>query len=174
MIGLAGTSFASQRLHYRLLKQSDKAALALLLSDPEVTAPAGYLPAPNDRAFDDFFASLIRYDTAIALLKGDTLIGYCRVNRYQSDAPELKGKNCVSTGFVIGKAYQLQGYGTEMLQAVTAYLLKRFDACFADCFQDNEASRKTIEKCGYRYVETYPFYFDELAKEKLCLSYVRT
>ena len=94
---------------------------------------------------------------------GEVLIGYCHINPYRPAVEELKEKACVEPGFVIGKAYQQKGYGTEMLKTVTEYLLGRFDACFADCFRENDASRKTIEKCGYRYVETYPMYFEELA-----------
>lgn len=172
MIGLQGKELQSERLRYRLLENKDKEELFLLLNDRAVTAPAGFLPAESAADFDAFFDRLTRYNTGIAVLMGDTLIGYCHVNRYRPDVPELKEKACVSTGFVIGKAYQKNGYGTEMLRTVTQYLLERFDACFADCFMENDPSRKVIEKCGYRYVEEYKMYFDELREEKNCFSYV--
>ena len=50
--------------------------------------------------------------------------------------------------------------------------LERFDAVFADCFAGNVASRRMIEKSGYRYFDRYTMYFDELGREETCLSYV--
>lgn len=173
MIGLEGKTLRSAHLTYRLLENGDKAALAALLREKSVTAPAGFLPAASDVEFDSFFAQLTAYNTGIAVLCDGMLIGYIHVNRYRSDQPEFAEKSCVSTGFVIGAAYQRHGYGAEMLDAITAYLLQRFDACFADCFEGNEASMKTIEKCGYRYVESYTMFFDELGEGKTCRSYVR-
>lgn len=172
MIGLEGKNIRSERLQYRLLRQEDRPALRIILKERQVTAPAGFLPAQDDEAFDVFFQDLTRYQTAIALLLEGVLIGYCRVNRYRPDVPGYEQKTCVSTGFVIGKEYHGQGYGTEMLRTVTGYLLQQFDACFADCFAENEPSRKTIEKCGYRFAEEYTLYFDELGEEKRCFSYV--
>ncbi len=174
MIGLQGEMLRSARLTYRLLDDGDRTALAALLRDERVTAPAGFLPAASDAEFDAFFAQLTAYNTGLAVLCDGGLIGYIHVNRYRADLPELAEKSCVSTGFVIGEAWQRKGYGTEMLLTVTDYLLGRFDACFADCFEGNDASMKTIEKCGYRYLENYTIYFEELGEEKTCRSYVRT
>ena len=171
MIGLEGKTLRSERLTYRLLTPADKPALRALLSSPDVTAPAGFFPAKTDAEFDEFFATLTQYHTALAVLLGDTLIGYIHVNRYHADG-EYAEKYCVDTGFVIGKAYQRHGYGTEMLRTVTAYLKTKFDFCFADHFEDNEPSRRVILNCGYRYVDRYTCHFDALGCDKTCLSYV--
>ena len=79
---------------------------------------------------------------------------------------------CVSTGFVIGKAFQRKGYGTETLNTLTSYLLGRFSACFADCFDDNPASEKLIKKCGYEYLEDYTMFFDSIGENKTCKSFI--
>ena len=173
MIGLEGKSLFSSRLCYRLLSGEDKEALAEILSEPEVTEPAGFRVAKSQEEFDEFFAGLTAYNTALGIYLGDTLIGYVHVNKETSDDPALKDKPCVSVGFVIGTPWHRQGYGAEMLKTVTDYLLTRFAACYADCFPENEASRKTIEKCGYHYVEDYTFFFQGLGEEKTCHSYVR-
>ena len=130
------------------------------------------MPADSKAQFDAFFAELTQYNTGIAVLSGETLIGYIHVNKYVPDLPEYSGKKCVSTGFVIGKKYQNQGYATETLETVTAYLKQMFDYCFADHFIDNEPSKKVIEKCGYHYVEQYTMFFEELGKDMTNLSYV--
>ena len=176
MIGLDGKTIASEHLSMRLLEEGDKKDLRTLLSDEDVTRPAGFLPAASDAEFDDFFATLTKYNTAIAVLLGSKLIGYCYVGRFVAEIPEaekFKGKQSVSLGFVIGKEYQNHGYGTEMLRTVTSYLLERFDAVFADCFVGNTASQKLIEKCGYRYLGNYTLFFEELSEKKTCRCYVR-
>lgn len=171
MIGLENKTLQSKRLTYRLLGEADKEALYEILSDKSVTEPAGFMPADSKAKFDIFFAELTQYNTGIAILHGDVLIGYIHVNKYVSDSSEYSGQRCVSTGFVIGKKYQNQGYATETLETVTAYLKQTFDYCFADHFADNEPSRKVLEKCGYRYVEKYSMFFEELGKDMTCLSY---
>lgn len=173
MIGLEGRTLQSERLTYRLLEPSDRDALSELLSDKSVTEPAGFMPAETKEEFDDFFATLTQYHTGIAILSNETLIGYIHVNRYVPNVPEYHGKKCVSTGFVIGKKYQNQGYATETLDTITTYLKQSFDYCVADHFTDNEPSKRVIEKCGYHYLETYSMFFEELGKEVTCLSYIR-
>lgn len=173
MIEFENKILYSERLTYRLLADGDKDALGKLLSDETVTRPAGFLPAKNDEGFDWFYSELTRYNTGIAVLKSDELIGYFHVNPYRVGG-KFAGMTCVSVGFVIGKDYQHCGYGTEMLSRMTEYLSGIFDACFADCFTDNETSRRTIEKCGYKYAEDYTMMFDALGEEKTCHSYYYT
>lgn len=173
MIGLEGKTLHSPRLCYKLLAEGNKPALAQILSDPAVTEPAGFRVAKTQEEFDAFFSGLTVYHTALGIYLKDTLIGYVHVNKEESDDPALMGKPCVSVGFVIGAKWQRMGFGTEMLNTITPYLLTQFAACYADCFAENEASRKTIEKCGYRYVEDYSYFFDGLGEEKVCHSYVQ-
>ncbi len=172
MIGLVNRTLQSKRLTYRLLDAADKEALHEILSDKSVTEPAGFMPADSKEAFEQFFAELTQYNTGIAILSGETLIGYIHVNRHSADLPEYRVKRGVSTGFVIGKKYQNHGYATETLKTITAYLKQIFDYCVADHFVGNEPSRKVIEKCGYHYLETYSLFFEELGKEMTCISYV--
>ena len=172
MIGLEHKKLQSKRLTYRLLEESDKEALREILSDKSVTEPGGFLPAGSKEEFDQFFAALTQYNTGIAILLGETLLGYIHVNRHISELPECRGKTGVSTGFVIGKAYQNHGYATETLETITAYLKQTFDYCAADHFAGNEPSKRVIEKCGYRYLETYTMFFEALGEEKTCLSYI--
>lgn len=173
MIGMKGQTLASERLTYSLLTEADKPALRAILADPEVTEPAGFRPAADDKAFDDFFAALTADDAAVGIRLGGALIGYIRVRPWRVDEPPFAGRACVGFGFVIGRPWQGRGFGTEALVALTAYMKGRADYCFADHFAGNDASRRVIEKAGYRYVETYTMFFDELGREITCLSYVR-
>lgn len=173
MIGMENRELESERLTLRLVEQRDAQALREMLRDPEVTKPAGFLPIETEEEFETFFSGLTAYHTGLAILAGDTLIGYCRVNKEQLDHPEYSDKKLVSLGFVIGKSYQNQGYGTEMLKTVTAYLKGRFDYCVADHFVENAPSRRVIEKAGYRYLEDYTMNFHHLGdEEKHLKSYI--
>lgn len=173
MIGLENKQLHSERLTLRLIEPRDAQALRKILQDPEVTKSAGFLPIETEEEFESFFSGLTAYHTGIAILAENTVIGYCRVNKEQLEQPEYRDKNLVSLGFVIGKQYQNQGYGTEMLKTVTAYLKERFDYCVADHFVENLPSQKVIEKAGYRYLEDYAMTFEHLNNEwKQLKSYI--
>ena len=172
MIALTDKTLKSQRLTYRLLCETDLLVLYDILKDPTVTINAGFKPPENLEEFKIFFESLTRYNTAIAILKEDTLIGYIHVNKYTPDDPIYNGKKCVGLGFVIGKQYHNQGYATETLITITAYLKGIFDFCFADHFEDNKPSMRVIEKSGYKFAEKYSMYFDCLEKDVTCYSHV--
>lgn len=173
MIGLEGATLRSARLTYRLLEPQDKPALAHLLADPEVTQPAGFLPAESPADFDRFFTELTLYRTGIALLAGDVLIGYFHVNPYRTDREPYAGQPCVDVGFVVGKAFQGQGLATEAVAFLTGYLKERFDWCFAGHFTENTASRRVLEKCGYTLLGTEKVSIPALGREKECLRWVR-
>lgn len=173
MIGMEKRELRSKRLTLRLIEPGDAQALREILCDPEVTKPAGFLPIETEEEFESFFSGLTAYHTGIAILAENRVIGYCRVNREELEQPELRDKDLVSLGFVIGKPYQNRGYGTEMLKTVTAYLKERFDYCVADHFVENAASHKVIEKAGYRYLEDYSMSFKHLNNEcKQLKSYI--
>lgn len=173
MIGMENRELHSERLTLRLIAPGDAQALWEILCDPEVTKPAGFLPIETEEEFESFFSGLTAYHTGLVILAGDTVIGYCRVNREQLDIPEYADKNLVSLGFVIGKPYQNQGYGTEMLKTITAYLKEWFDYCVADHFVENLPSQRVIEKAGYRYLEDYSMPFKHLNGEwKHLKSYI--
>ena len=173
MIGMENRELHSDRLTLRLVQRQDAQALREMLRNPEVTKPAGFLPIETEEEFESFFSGLTAYHTGLVILAGDTVIGYCRVNREQLDIPEYADKNLVSLGFVIGKPYQNQGYGTEMLKTITAYLKERFDYCVVDHFVENVPSRRVIEKAGYRYLEDYSMTFQHLNEElKHLKSYI--
>lgn len=173
MIGLKDKTLKSERLTYRLLDDADKETLREILSDKNVTEPAGFTPAESNAEFDIFFAELTQYNTGIAILSKDVLVGYIHVHKYAPELPEYRGKKCVSTGFVIGKKYQNHGYATETLETVTMYLKQTFDYCFVSHFIGNMPSKRVIEKCGYHYLEKYTMFFEELGNDMTLLGYVR-
>ena len=172
MIGLENKTLRSERLAYRLLCETDKKALRTMLSDRSVAEPAGLLPPDSDAQTDVFFASLTEHNSGVAILVGETLVGYVDVDPLVRSLPEFCGKRGVNVGLVIDKRYHNHGYATEALLTMTAYLKQMFDDCIADHFEGNEPSRKVIEKCGYRYLETNIVRVEALGKEVPCLRYM--
>ncbi|MBQ3981385.1 MAG: GNAT family N-acetyltransferase [Treponema sp.] len=63
--------------------------------------------------------------------------------------------------YVIGPAFQGQGYATEMTKAVIAFGFEKINLhrIEIDCRTENEASRKVIEKCGLTYEGTFRDFF---------------
>ena len=172
MINLKDKTLSSQRLSYRLVDKRDFEDLHIMLSDQAVTEPAGFKALNSTDEFRIFFEKLTYNNAAIAILKDNVIIGYIHVNKWNPDLPQFDGKHCVGLGFVIGKQFQNNGYATEALITITAYLKKQFDFCFADHFEGNIASGRVIEKSGYKYIDKYTIYFDELEKNITCISYV--
>ena len=171
-IGFDNLTLSCGRLTYRLIAEADRESLREILSDPDLTRPAGYMPAKDDADFEKFWHGLTDHKAGIAILYKNECIGYFNVHPYKADSGEYAGKNNVSVGFIIGRRYQKQGFGTEAVGVLTAYLKRRFDYVFGECFEENAASEKTLRKCGYRYVETYRMFFDKLCEEKKVLSFV--
>ena len=57
--------------------------------------------------------------------------------------------------YAIDNRFTGNGYMTEALEAVTEYLIKtnKFNKILAGCVSKNTASKRVLEKCGYKFVE---------------------
>ena len=77
------------------------------------------------------------------LLKDGTNIGYVQL------VPMEEG---FEVGYHIGKNYTGRGYATEALTAFLAEMMekKQLEKVFGICVSENVASKKVMEKCGFR------------------------
>lgn len=77
------------------------------------------------------------------LLKDGTNIGYVQL------VPMEEG---FEVGYHIGKNYTGRGYATEALAAFLAEMMekKQLEKVFGICVSENVASKKVMEKCGFR------------------------
>ena len=77
------------------------------------------------------------------LLKDGTNIGYVQL------VPMEEG---FEVGYHIGKNYTGRGYATEALTAFLAEMMekKQLEKVFGICVSENAASKKVMEKCGFR------------------------
>lgn len=164
-LGFGHASIHTRRLTLRPLRRSDLAALGPILGEPETARPSGFAPVPAADV-PAFYQELTRLRSALAVMYQGACIGYVHVQPYKLAEGPYAEADSVSLGFLLGRSFTGKGLGTEMLAAVTAYLARRFDFVFADCFKDNPASRRIIEKNGYRYLENYRMCFDALGEKK--------
>ena len=78
----------------------------------------------------------------------DTLLGAITLDHIKR-GPAQSG----ITGYWIGQAHARQGYMREAIQAVVhhAFTVLDLSRIEAGCLPENAASRRLLEKCGYKY-----------------------
>ena len=89
------------------------------------------------------------YVLAVELKETGELIGDTGVN-------EVEGKtNEVEIGYVICKKYSCKGYATELLRAMTEFVISTFgiNVIYGRVMRGNDASVRVLEKNGFTFVE---------------------
>jgi ribosomal-protein-alanine N-acetyltransferase len=102
----------------------------------------------------NFYANCVNnkylpYVLAVDLKETGELIGDTGVN-------EVEGKpGQVEVGYGICKKYSGKGYATELLKAVTGFIVETFgiDVLYGRVMHGNSASVRVLEKNGYEFVE---------------------
>jgi RimJ/RimL family protein N-acetyltransferase len=132
------------RLRIELLAPSDAEEVQALTDDPGIVI--SFLPRPF--GLDDAKALIAGLDGGrhrfAGLRSGRTLVGI--LGMFFHDAAN------VELGYWIGTAHQRQGYASEALAGAVAALAQTCPAVsvFAECRDSNVASRRVLEKAGFR------------------------
>ncbi len=158
------------RLSYHFIIEEDREGYRDIITDGEVTIPAGYYPARSEEDFERIF-SLMLANKAVTICLKDEVIGY--MDLYPEQLEEDLSKKCVGIGFAFKKQYWHQGFGYEMLSYFSDYLKTKVDYIICDAFVENEASNALIKKCGFSYKEDYTEFFKGLDSYKTCHSYIK-
>ena len=166
----------TQRLLLRRWEHKDFQAYVMIVSDPEVMAPAGCQPAGTLDAAAALFARDLRNDLcyAIVLRENDEVIGRIK---FQSDLRRFH-VNSLSIGYELRRDKWGRGYMTEALAAMVtcAFEKKKVDVLAVSPYSDNERSRRVIEKCGFRLEGVVPWAckrFDGKICDDVCYSILR-
>ena len=166
----------TQRLLLRRWEHKDFQAYVMIVSDPEVMAPAGCQPAGTLDAAAALFARDLRNDLcyAIVLRENDEVIGRIK---FQSDLRRFH-VNSLSIGYELRRDKWGRGYMTEALAAMVtcAFEKKKVDVLAVSHYSDNERSRRVIEKCGFRLEGVVPWAckrFDGKICDDVCYSILR-
>ena len=63
-------------------------------------------------------------------------------------------ENRLEIGYIIGQPYRGKGYATELLEAMTRFVFSGLGASvlYGRVIKGNQASVRTLEKCGYQFV----------------------
>lgn len=76
-------------------------------------------------------------------------------------------------GFVLSPDYQNKGIMTEVIMKLLDHLFsKGISFVYACCFQDNAASKRVIEKCGFRFEQEGEFFSESLNRSFASYEYV--
>jgi len=161
------TSFSSQRLLYRPYQSDDISTLVKLCNEKTYRRWFYFLPRLNEkRAKEKIENSIAMWRREIDITKDQFifavvekesghLIGSIGVSRYHGKK-KLKD---FEVGYDIGEAYQNKGYATEATKEIVKWALPRLieagetPRIVGKAEHKNFASRKVLEKAGFRFVK---------------------
>ena len=133
---------------------------------------AGWLPHKDKEESRNILEHFIEGKHIFALEFQGKVIGSLGIEKYnEENHPQLAEQRGREIGYVLSKDYWGQGLMPEAVNAVLNYLFEilMLDFCIVGHFQQNNQSRRVIEKCGFQYIKTidYPTRFDtiEIAKD---------
>ncbi|MBO0903429.1 GNAT family N-acetyltransferase [Jiella sp. MQZ13P-4] len=142
-------AIVTPRLRLRPLRLDDAETLAALLDDFEVVRMLARVPWPYGVADAESFICDYGDETvfAVCLKASGELVGVCGLH------PGRRGGNAGDLGYWIGRRHWNQGYATEAAHAAIDYGFTALglDEITVSCRVINEASRRVVWKCGFRF-----------------------
>jgi len=106
---------------------------------------------------------------AIENKENKKVIGYIAINSDSENGRE----DIKELGFALNCNYHNQGIMTEVIYQILNYLfLNDIEYVYACCFQNNEPSKRLIEKCGFTFEQEGSFYSESLNKIFKSFEYV--
>lgn len=163
----------TERLILRAWSPEDADALYVLAADPDVGLSTGWPPhtsVENSRqVIKDVLSVPENY--AVVLKSSGELLGCMGAHPHkdlggvETDEKEL--------GYWIGKPFWGNGYAPEAGRALLLHLFKDLGekACWCCHYDNNDKSRRVIEKLGFRYVATDPEHPTLLGYTRVSLMY---
>ena len=106
------------------------------------------------REFQDILRKPFR--ETYVLIENSKVKGYVTLNK---DFPGYK--NCEITRFFVHKKYRRKGIGKKILDYVEKRLRSKFlRLCAYTAETKNKGVRRFYEKCGFKVVSKFPYYFE--------------
>ena len=146
------TIIETERLILRPLRESDLEQLVLVLNNINITRNTARIPFPYTRADAEAFLEIMQHVEPGSLRRmitrkdrGDIVCGDIG---YEADTTN----SGADLGFWLAEADWRQGYGTEAARTMTdhAFEVAQHRAVFAGYRIGNEASRRILERLGFR------------------------
>lgn len=153
----------TERLILRAWKQSDLQDFYDYASVDGVGQMAGWLPHENIEKSQMILDKFIEMKLTFALVDKQTgkVIGSlglesCERNHLKEPYDSLLGREI---GYVLSKDYWGKGLMPEAVKRVIQYAFEEAKMDFLTCghFNENNQSRRVIEKCGFQYLKDTEF-----------------
>ncbi len=157
MIDVSDTTLETERLILRPFQETDLEDLYAYASVEGVGESAGWPHHTSLETSRRVLESFIRGRNIFAVVWKETgrVIGSLGLHEsWTEQEPEYRGMRCVEIGYVLAKEFWGRGLMPEAVKRVIRYC---FEECCLDAltichFEENDRSRRVIEKCGFRYV----------------------
>ncbi len=155
----------TERLQIGTFRENDLNDMHEYCSQEEVSTNAGWAPHTSIQESALILSMWIKegYRHAIVLKESGKVIGHIAV---YPDSEEGRS-DTLELGFVLNSHYHRRGIMSEAVEAVLNFLFssENIEFVWACCFQSNTASKKLIEKCGFRFMKTGTYYSASLKSE---------
>jgi RimJ/RimL family protein N-acetyltransferase len=140
---------ATERLVLRAPCFEDASTIAALANDRRIAENTLRIPHPYGLADAQSFITAANAPGGeivfLIATRGSTVIGTCGIARFSEEPPEI--------GYWLGIPFWSQGYATEAAHAVIDYAFGDlgYDVMAGGTRVSNPASRRVLEKCGFRW-----------------------
>ena len=176
-IDVSGTVLETERLILRPFRETDLEDFYAYASVEGVGEMAGWPHHTSMETTRRVLDSFIRGRNIFAVVWKETgrVIGSLGLHEsWTAEKPEYRGLRCVDVGYVLAKAFWGRGLMPEAVKRVIRY---GFEECCLDAltvchFEENDRSRRVIEKCGFRYVDDNVWHAEQLDKDFVEKRYI--
>ena len=144
-------------MRLRKLQVEDYPALREIYMNPKVGFPAALGAIEDKQTMMRLAAALIHTNNCAMEVDG-RLVGVIGHSDSKEAPPE---ETAAVIGYVVNEAEWGKGYCTQAVETYSRLLLEAgYDAVYADCFTDNPASARVLEKAGFAYQHDFEKKFD--------------
>lgn len=139
----------SDRLYITPYKSDDLADLFNLISNKELTYPAGFKPVPDFKICQNSLQYRIMSKQYVKLILKDTKTYIGEINFYKDES--RRNPNAYEIGFILLKEYWGKGLMQEALKTFIPYFNKKIniDILSMTIFVGNTKSENTVSKLGF-------------------------
>lgn len=159
-IDITQVVLTTARLTLRLWRESDLYDFYEYASVDGVGQMAGWNPHRTIEESRAILSHFIEGKHCFALEYNGKVIGSLGIEAYcEENYPELDALQGREIGYVLSKDYWGQGLMPEAVKAVIAWLFDevKLDFIIVGHFEQNNQSRRVIEKCGFQYIKRTKF-----------------
>lgn len=153
----------TERVSLRNFVKDDLEDLHAYCSQEGVGELAGWPHHENIQQSKKILDKFIQNKNQLAIVykENNKVIGHIGIHDDSEDGRE----DTKELGYVLNRNYWNRGLMTEVINAVLEYLfLNGICYVYACCFQNNEASKHLIEKCGFSFEEAGTYYAKPMDK----------